>query len=145
MTPDRAGWTVVPGEPGSRVVLHVPHGSTAVPDDVRSQLLLSDDELAAELQAMTDSGTRELAEAAAAGAACRPWTFRNELSRLVVDPERFPDDREVMRQVGGAPARGRASGRHALLDRAGARAGVAERPGPPDRGEHAAAQLRART
>ena len=88
------------GAADSRVVLHVPHGSTVVPAEVRRQLLLSGSELDAELAAMTDSGSSELADRAASLASRRPWTFANRLSRLVVDPERFPDEREVMRSVG---------------------------------------------
>lgn len=88
------------GAADSRVLLHVPHGSTVVPEDVRRQLLLSESELDAELAAMTDSGSLELADRVASHASRRPWTFANRLSRLVVDPERFLDEREVMRSVG---------------------------------------------
>ena len=49
---------------------------------------------------MTDTDTGLLAEHAALAAGERPWIFENLLSRLVVDPERFPDEREEMRAVG---------------------------------------------
>lgn len=91
---------VIPGDPGSSHVLHVPHSSTRIPPDVREQILLSDDELAVELRHMTDARTDELATAAAERASLRPWLFVNRLSRLAVDPERFPDEREEMRRVG---------------------------------------------
>jgi len=44
----------------SWVVLHIPHDSTDVPADVRSQLLLSDAALRLELQRMTDHFTHRL-------------------------------------------------------------------------------------
>lgn len=49
---------------------------------------------------MTDAHTDAIAVAAQERAAVRPWIFRNRLSRLVVDPERFPDEREEMEAVG---------------------------------------------
>jgi N-formylglutamate deformylase len=49
---------------------------------------------------LTDAHTEELAIRAAEGAALRPWLFVNRLSRLVVDPERLPDEGEEMRAVG---------------------------------------------
>jgi N-formylglutamate deformylase len=94
------GFTVLAGGPGSRVVLHVPHASTAIPPEVRAGLLLDDEELARELALMTDAHTDLLAGQAAEKAAVRPWSLVNQLSRLVVDPERFPDERETMSEVG---------------------------------------------
>jgi N-formylglutamate deformylase len=88
------------GADESRALLHVPHASTVIPPEVRAGLLLDDDELAAELDAMTDAHTDDLAVAAADAARIRPWSFVNGLSRLVVDPERFPDGREEMAAVG---------------------------------------------
>ncbi len=82
------------------MILHVPHSSWTIPLDVRAGILLDDGDLAHELALMTDAHTDVIAERAASTARNRPWTFVNELSRLVVDPERFTDERESMRQVG---------------------------------------------
>ncbi len=91
---------IVPGDASSPYVIHVPHSSTRIPDDVRTQLLLGDDELAEELRLMTDARTDELAALVARQVAPRPWLFVNHLSRLVVDPERLPDEHEEMYAVG---------------------------------------------
>jgi N-formylglutamate amidohydrolase len=89
-----------PGAAASPVILHVPHASRAIPPTVRARILLDDEALAAELDRMTDAHTDLLADRAAGAAAVRPWQFVNRLSRLVVDPERFPDEREELTAVG---------------------------------------------
>jgi N-formylglutamate deformylase len=91
-----------PGDTSSPVLLHVPHAGTRVPGWVRSRLLLSDAELAAEAAALTDHRTDVLALAAAGLAAVRPFALVNRVSRFVVDVERFPDEREEMAAVGMA-------------------------------------------
>ena len=88
------------GAPDCPVILHVPHAATRIPPDARESILLTDAELAVELGHMTDAHTDVLAAAAAREAGGRPWQFVNRCSRLVVDPERFPDDREEMLDVG---------------------------------------------
>ncbi|WP_454301824.1 N-formylglutamate amidohydrolase [Salana multivorans] len=95
-----AVFQVIPGGPSSTVVLHVPHASTRIPSEVRAGILPSDSELSVELAAITDADTDVVAEGAAALAAVRPWVFANRVSRLVIDPERFPDEREEMNAVG---------------------------------------------
>ncbi|MFE0779042.1 N-formylglutamate amidohydrolase [Streptomyces sp. NPDC058861] len=103
-TPVTAGasssFRLLPGAPDSPVLLHVPHSSRAVPADVRAGILLGDDELGRELDHITDAHTAGIAASAAAAAGTTPWRFVNRLSRLVVDPERFPDEREEMAAVG---------------------------------------------
>lgn len=69
-------------------VLHLPHASRVIPPDLRSSLLLSDDELERELDRMTDHSTDELFLADASTG----HVVRHEVSRLVLDPERFLDD-----------------------------------------------------
>jgi len=107
---------IVPGDSPSPYVVHVPHSSTRIPDDVRAQLLLDDDALAEELRLMTDARTEELAIRAAGQVAPRPWLFVNRLSRLVVDPERLPDEHEVMFGVGMGAVYTRTSGGLVLRD-----------------------------
>ena len=79
------------------VVMHVPHSSTVIPDWTIDQFLLTDSELALELLKMTDSYTDELF--------CDLFTdaqsIKSNVSRLVVDVERFRDnDLESMSQIG---------------------------------------------
>ncbi|MFE3518768.1 N-formylglutamate amidohydrolase [Streptomyces sp. NPDC059166] len=95
-----APFQLVPGAPDSPVLLHVPHSSRVIPPDVRDGILLDDEELETELDHITDSYTAEVAALASAACPSPPWQFVNGLSRLVVDPERFPDDREEMLAVG---------------------------------------------
>ncbi|MFD6417881.1 N-formylglutamate amidohydrolase [Streptomyces sp. NPDC060194] len=93
-------YELIPGAPGSPVLLHVPHGARDIPRDVRAELLPDDRALGRELDHITDAHTPEIAGRAAARAPVRPWRFVNRLSRLVVDPERFPDEREEMLAAG---------------------------------------------
>jgi N-formylglutamate deformylase len=99
---DELIYNAPPGAPTSAVVLHVPHGSRALTAAARQSILLDDDALAAELDHMTDAHTGLIAARAAAAATRTPWLLENRYSRLVVDPERFPDAREEMRAVGMA-------------------------------------------
>jgi N-formylglutamate deformylase len=97
----RPQFTTIPGGDSSPCVLHVPHSSTQIPERVRREILLTDRELAGELGAMTDAYTDRIATGAADLVnGPRPWAFVNRLSRLVVDPERFPDETEEMDVVG---------------------------------------------
>jgi N-formylglutamate deformylase len=97
--PVPASFTVHRGDPASPLILHVPHSSRAIPADVRAGLAVSDPALSTELGHLTDAHTDAIA-AAAARAGSGAWQFVNRLSRLVVDPERLPDDEEEMVAVG---------------------------------------------
>ncbi|MEU5390047.1 N-formylglutamate amidohydrolase [Streptomyces tibetensis] len=91
---------LLPGDGPSPVILHVPHSAREIPAAVRAGILLGDEETARELDLVTDAHTDRIAEVAAGLAGVTPWRFVNRLSRLVVDPERFPDEREEMLAVG---------------------------------------------
>lgn len=87
-------YRLLPGNEESSVLLHVPHASTEIPAWVRDKLHLDDAQLQTELALMTDAQTEQIARASAALCSVRPWIFENQLSRLVVDPERFPDPKQ---------------------------------------------------
>ncbi len=91
---------VIPGDPSSHVIIHVPHSARLIPTDIREPILLSNQELESELNEMTDSLTAEMVLHATANLEVSPTLFINKFSRLVIDPERFPDEREVMNKVG---------------------------------------------
>ena len=81
----------------SPIVLHLPQASTLIPEDLRQDFLLSDQELQEELNRITDHATDLIFQQAfpEANAIVFP------VSRLVVDLERFSDDsQELMSQVG---------------------------------------------
>jgi N-formylglutamate amidohydrolase len=96
----RPSFELLPGADDSPVILHVPHSSREIPADVRAGIVLDDGALERELNHIVDAHTAEIAARAAGSAGVRPWRFVNRLSRLVVDPERFPDEREEMLAVG---------------------------------------------
>ncbi|AHD24001.1 N-formylglutamate amidohydrolase (plasmid) [Rhodococcus pyridinivorans SB3094] len=91
---------MTPGHNRSPVLIHVPHASRLIPLEIRSDLLLTDVELAAELDEATDTATDEIAAAALRHSSLRPTTVVNTLSRLVIDPERFPDAGEPANAFG---------------------------------------------
>lgn len=77
------------------MILHIPHSSDIIPDNLRDQIVLSDEDLSAELILMTDAFTDELFSLQGAIALKFP------ISRLLVDVERFPNDgEEPMSRVG---------------------------------------------
>lgn len=77
------------------MILHIPHSSRTVPEELRGQFTLSDRELEAELIRTADSYVDELFVMPEARAVVFP------LSRLVVDVERFrSDEMEEMARVG---------------------------------------------
>jgi N-formylglutamate amidohydrolase len=80
------------------IVGHVPHAATTIPARERRGIHLDDAALAAELLRLTDAHTdRFYAWIRDLGGTL----FVNRVSRLVVDPERFPDDAaEPMAGVG---------------------------------------------
>ncbi|MBE8477240.1 N-formylglutamate amidohydrolase [Streptomyces justiciae] len=100
MTSVVPSFELVAGAAASPVILHVPHSAREIPADVRAGIVLDDAALERELDHIVDAHTAELAERAAGLSAVAPWRFVNRLARLVVDPERFPDEREEMLAVG---------------------------------------------
>lgn len=78
-----------------RVIVHIPHSSTVIPEVFRPEFLVQEEVLQKELLCMTDWYTDELFTCAG----CH--MIVHNVSRLVCDPERFLDpDEESMWQKG---------------------------------------------
>jgi N-formylglutamate amidohydrolase len=75
------------------VILHIPHDSTYIPPDIRSQFVLPDPEMELELICMTDKGTKDLFTKECPNV----HMVYASVSRLVVDVEHFQmDEKEPM-------------------------------------------------
>lgn len=114
MPPVAPSFSLLPGAADSPVLLHVPHSAREIPAEVRAGIVLDDAALERELDHITDAHTAEIAARAAEAAGRAPWRFVNRLSRLVVDPERFPDEREEMATAGMGAVYTRTTHREAL-------------------------------
>ena len=81
----------------TNICVHVPHASTAIPDELRSDFLVKQDELDAEARISADLYSDLLAKEAWQNA----HIVDAKVSRIVVDVERYPDDaKEEMSKVG---------------------------------------------
>jgi len=80
-------------QPELPLIIHVPHSSTHIPEDIRPSLLPVDARLAEIIHAMTDHYTDQLFESASGVGATM---LINQTSRLVLDPERFPEDKNEL-------------------------------------------------
>jgi len=81
----KKGKVVVP------ILAHIPHSSTFIPPEMKANFLLSDDELQKELLRMTDKYTDEIFSCVSElGGISVVYNY----SRLVLDPERFRDDKK---------------------------------------------------
>ena len=78
------------------MILHLPHTSTFISEDLRNNFLLSDQELLKKLNRITDHATDQIFQLAFPIAKI----FVFPVVRLVVDQERFSDEsQELMNQV----------------------------------------------
>ena len=80
------------------LLVHIPHSSTYIPPEIKNIILLKDNDLQEELLRMTDRYTDEIFSCVAElGGISVAYNY----SRLVLDPERFRDDKkEIMAAKG---------------------------------------------
>ena len=81
--PMTSPFQLIPGDPSSSVVIHVPHASTYIPAAVRKGISLADAELVAEAERMADVATDHLAIEAAGRVSEKPWLLVEEPSSKV--------------------------------------------------------------
>lgn len=87
-------YSVFNPEPAIPVVANVPHSSRVIPQRVRGQFIVSDAELREEHRQLVDWFVDDLYRPIVEAGGCM---VKHEVSRFVVDPERFEDDsQEIM-------------------------------------------------
>jgi N-formylglutamate amidohydrolase len=80
------------------IIANIPHSSTFIPPEIRNSLLISDEELERELLLLTDRYVDELFSSVHETGGIE---VRYNISRMVLDPERFEsDEEEVMSKKG---------------------------------------------
>lgn len=89
---------VIDAADSSPVIIHAPHGGSAVPSWAAPAYTIGAEELREEQRTLEDHRTDEMARAAAGAARCSAVISR--ISRFVIDVERFDSDEEEMLQVG---------------------------------------------
>lgn len=78
------------------VVIHIPHSSTYIPDFIRKEIFVTDEELKQDMVAFTDWRTKDIFTHCGF-----PDRIVFPVSRMVCDPERFrSDDDEPMSKIG---------------------------------------------
>lgn len=82
------------------LILHIPHASRLIPAEDRAAMVPDDATLARELLRMTDAWTDRLVE----GVTVPAVRIVFPVSRLVVDPERFPEDADEPMSIKGMGA-----------------------------------------
>jgi len=90
--------TVLKNDVRIPIIANIPHSSIFIPLDIRNSFLISDKEIARELLLLTDRYVDELFSSVHEIGGI---TVRYNISRMVVDPERFENDEdEVMSKKG---------------------------------------------
>ncbi|WP_301925718.1 N-formylglutamate amidohydrolase [Corynebacterium glaucum] len=95
--------TIDAGAKDCPVILHVPHASRHIPDEVAADFVATPEQVETELDRVTDTGTDTLAAAAHAQFGGRCWMATNGISRVVADPGRFYNQRDSMEASGRGP------------------------------------------
>ncbi len=95
--------TIDQGAGNCPVIVHVPHASRFIPEDVAADFVATEAQVADELDKVTDTGTDTLASTARDDAGGRAWMLTNGLSRLVADPGRFYNRRDSLEASGRGP------------------------------------------
>ena len=80
---------VLNSTPSIAVVANIPHSSSFIPAHIRDQFVISDEDLHEENRQLVDWFTDELYSPIVRSGGC---TLQHNVSRFVLDPERFEDD-----------------------------------------------------